>query len=133
MNLYRGGTDESTFGPFLEVDHCVFDRVGYGKRNKSKASLSLYGVQVIDIKNTIFMECAPLKSHLVVGEPIVNIRNNNLYKTSTIQITGDQAFNLENIWKFDPNFMDESYTLSEQSALNNKGTDNLDLGFISQK
>ena len=38
LRLYRGGTDESTFGPFLELDHNVADQVGQGKRNKYDAS-----------------------------------------------------------------------------------------------
>ena len=36
LRLYRGGKDESTFGPFLEVDHNVFDNVGHGAKNKYK-------------------------------------------------------------------------------------------------
>ncbi|WKK66440.1 polysaccharide lyase 6 family protein [Lutimonas zeaxanthinifaciens] len=132
LNLYRGGTDESTFGPFLEIDHCVFDQVGHGKRNKSKTSISLHGVQVIDIKNNIFKECMPIKSHLVVGEPVVNIRNNNLYKTATFEITGDQDYNLENVWNLKPDFDEGTYQLTDKSALKNKGTDLLNLGLISE-
>jgi len=133
LNLYRGGTDESTFGPFLEVDHCVFDNVGNGKRNKSKTSIALYGVQVIDIKNNIFTECKSINTHLVVGEPIVHIRNNNLYNTPDFYISGDQSYKLENVWKLDPDFVENTYDLSKQSVLANKGTDKLNLGLISEK
>ena len=51
LRLYRGGKDESTFGPFLEMDHNVFDNVGHGKKNKYKVAVSLYGVQVNNIEN----------------------------------------------------------------------------------
>ena len=132
LRLYRGGKDESTFGPFLEVDHNVFDNVGHGSKNKYKAAMSLYGVQVNDITNNIFTGCKPMEMHLVVGEPIVNIFNNNLYNSEEIQITGDEKYNLKNLWKLNPNFKEESYQLSENSKLKGKGTDQLDLGVITK-
>lgn len=100
LRLYRGGRDESTFGPFLEVDHNVFNNVGFGKKNKYKAAMSLYGVQVNDIQNNNFNNTNGLKMHLVVGEPIVNVVNNNFYKSGKIEVTGDQKYNFKNnIWK----------------------------------
>lgn len=52
LNFYRGGNDESTFGPFLTVDHCVF----YNVNNKEQGSvLLLIGVQNADIKNSNFV------------------------------------------------------------------------------
>ncbi len=132
LRLYRGGRDESTFGPFLEMDHNVFDNVGHGKKNKYKAAISLYGVQVNDIENNIFNNTKALQMHLVVGEPIVNIINNNMYKSEDIQISGDQKYNLKNLWSYNPEFEEGSYTLSEESSLKGRGTDQLDLGLISK-
>jgi len=131
LRLYRGGKDESTFGPFLEFDHNVLDHVGYGKKNKYKRAMSLYGVQVNDIENNIVSNSKAMEMHLVVGEPIVNILNNNFYKSDQLIITGDQKYNLKNVWNLDPDFIDGTYNLSEKSKLNNKGTDNLNLGLIS--
>jgi poly(beta-D-mannuronate) lyase len=128
LRLYRGGKDESTFGPFLELDHNVFDNVGHGKKNKYKRAISLYGVQVNDIENNIFNNAKALEMHLVVGEPIVNILNNNFYNSDKLIITGDQKYNLKNLWNFNPEFEEDSYMLSENSPLKGKGTDNLDLG-----
>jgi len=133
LRLYRGGKDESTFGPFLEVDHNVFDNVGHGAKNKYNAAMSLYGVQVNDITNNIFTGCKSMEMHLVVGEPIVNIFNNNLYNSEEIQITGDEKYNIQNLWKLNPEFEDTSYKLSNNSPLKGKGTDNKDLGVISKK
>ena len=133
LNLYRGGTDESTFGPYLEVDHCVFNNVGFGKRNKTESSISTYGVQVNYIKNSIFENCKPVKMYLVVGEPIVEIENTNFYKTADMQITGDQKFNTNNITKIDPNFeSDASFKLNQNSPLKGKATDGLDIGLLSK-
>jgi poly(beta-D-mannuronate) lyase len=131
LRLYRGGKDESTFGPFLEMDHNVLSKVGHGKKNKFQAGIDLYGVQVIEVSNNIFDECKPIKMHLVVGEPIVSITNNDLYKSGGIEISGDQKYNVENLWNLDPKFAELSYKLSKDSALLGKGTDGLDLGIIS--
>ncbi|MFA5300253.1 MAG: chondroitinase-B domain-containing protein [Lutibacter sp.] len=130
LRLYRGGTDESTFGPFLEVDHNVFDNVGHGKKNKYKAAISLYGVQVNDITNNIFTNCRSMEMYLVVGEPIVNIFNNNFFNSEEIKVTGDEKYNVQNSWKVNPNFEAETYKLSDKSELVGKATDGLDLGII---
>ena len=131
LRLYRGGKDESTFGPFLELDHNVFDNIGHGKKNKYNSAISLYGVQVNDINNNIFNNSKAMQMHLVVGEPIVNIVNNNLYKSENVQITGDQKYNLKNLWYLNPEFEEGTFTLSKKSSLKEKGTDQLDLGIIS--
>ncbi len=94
--------------------------------------MSLYGVQVNDIENNIISNSKAMEMHLVVGEPIVNILNNNFYKSDELIITGDQKYNVKNVWNLDPDFIDGTYNLSEKSALNNKGTDNLNLGLIIQ-
>ncbi|KAA5825166.1 DUF4957 domain-containing protein [Algibacter amylolyticus] len=131
LRLYRGGKDESTFGPFLEVDHNVFNNVGHGKKNKYEAAMSLYGVQVNAIENNIFNESKGLKMHLVVGEPVVDILNNNFYKSDKLFVTGDQKYNVENLWSLNPGFDGDTFILSENSPLLGKGTDKLNLGTIN--
>tara|TARA_R110002050_G_scaffold56512_3_gene127144 strand:- start:105259 stop:107589 length:2331 start_codon:yes stop_codon:yes gene_type:complete len=133
LRLYRGGKDESTFGPFLELEHNIFDHVGYGTKNKYETAISLYGVQVNDIANNIFNDAKALEMHLVVGEPIVNIVNNNFYKSDALIITGDEKYNLKNVWKIDPGFSTGTYQLSAASSLKGKGVDGSDLGIISEK
>ena len=132
LKLYRGGTDESTFGPFLELDHCVFDNVGNGKRNKSNASINLYGVQVISFTNSILQDSKPVDMHLVVGEPVVHISNNNLFNTSDFDISGDQQYYLGNTLKLKPHFTDTgSYKLKEESPLRDKSTAKDQLGITN--
>ncbi|WP_411031669.1 chondroitinase-B domain-containing protein [Spongiimicrobium sp. 3-5] len=133
LRLYRGGKDESTFGPFLQIDHCVFNNVGHGTRNKYKAAISLYGVQETNIKNNIFKESKGINMHLVVGEPIVNVLNNNFFNTEKLTVTGDQKYRIENLWSLDPGFSEENnYGLKGSSSLKGKGTDGLDLGLLKQ-
>lgn len=132
LRLYRGGKDESTFGPFLEVDHNVFDNVGFGSKNKYGAAISLYGVQETDIKNNIFKDSKAIEMHLVVGEPIVKVCNNALSNSEKLIVTGDQKFFVENQWDLAPKFSDDSsYSLSQDSPLKGKGTDGKDLGIIT--
>ncbi|MEO9892817.1 polysaccharide lyase 6 family protein [Aurantibacter sp.] len=133
LRLYRGGKDESTFGPFLEIDHNIFDNVGFGKKNKYNAAISLYGVQETDIKDNIFKDSKAINMHLVVGEPIVKVRNNALSNSEKLKVTGDQKYLVENQWNLAPTFSDKSsYTLSEDSPLKGKATDGLDLGILKQ-
>lgn len=133
IRLHRGGKDESTFGPFLEMEHNVLDNVGHDKRNKYDTAISLYGVQVIDIKNNIFNESLGINMHLVVGEPIVQVVNNNFYKSDNVHITGDQKYTVENLWSLPPQFAnEETYELSQTSPLRDKGADGSHLGLIEK-
>lgn len=129
LRLYRGGTDESTFGPFLEIEHSVFDNVGHDKRNKYDAAVSLYGVQEIDIKNNIFKDSKAINMHLVVGEPIVKVANNALSNSENLKVTGDQKYTVENQWQLAPEFVNtDTYELKTSSPLKGKATDGSDLG-----
>lgn len=133
LRLYRGGKDESTFGPFLEMEHNVFDKVGFGSKNKYNAAVSLYGVQETDIKNNIFKDSKAINMHLVVGEPIVKIRNNALNNSEKLVVTGDEKYLVENLWNLDPKFIDNtSYSLSSDSPLKGKGTDGHNIGIIQK-
>jgi len=131
LRLHRGGKDESTFGPFLEADHNIFDNVGFDKRNKYNAAISLYGVQVNTIENNIFQETKGIKMHLVVGEPIVNILNNDFYKTEALEVTGDEKYTVKNSLSIHPQFIDNTdYKLPENSPLKGQGVDGSDLGIL---
>jgi poly(beta-D-mannuronate) lyase len=132
LQLYRGGTDESTFGPVLTVSHCVFDNVGKNTRNRYNASLSLYGVQLNTIENNILNNSKGIKMHLVVGGPIVNIFNNNFYATDKMIISGDEKYVEKNSTNLDPKFK-ENYQLSADSPLIGKGTDGLNIGLIQKQ
>ena len=129
INLYRGGRDESTFGPILRVDHCVFDEVGKDKRNATDASVAIHGVQDALIENSIFNESKPLRMHLVVGEPVIKILNNNLYNSGKI-ISNDPAYQTSNLSSQNPAWSADSYLLSANSPLKAKGRDSKDLGLL---
>ena len=84
VDFYRGGTDESTFGPHFELTGSVLDNVGGGKRNKSKSSILLHGVQVSNVANNQFFDSQPLTIFHTVGEPVTKILENNFSNTPEI-------------------------------------------------
>lgn len=86
VNLYRGGTDESTFGPQLYFEKNQVSDLGKGKRNKSKASLKLHGVQVTDIESNEFENTMPIVIEHTVGEPKSKISFNKFIGTPNPEI-----------------------------------------------
>lgn len=91
LNLHRGGNDESTFGPMLQLNNSRFQNVGGDKRNKAAASVSLHGVQVARITGCDFTDCQPLKLHLVVGDPITKIKESRFNNTAKV-VTQDGSY-----------------------------------------
>lgn len=73
--IYRGGTDESTYGPIVSISDSEFIHSGKGKRNKTKASLMFHGVQHLTIDGSKWEDSAPLNLHLTNGEPVTSITN----------------------------------------------------------
>jgi poly(beta-D-mannuronate) lyase len=80
--VYRGGTDESTFGPHVTLNNNVFSDIGKGKRNKEKTSLILHGTQVNKVTMNEFKDSAPIVFELTVGEPNTWITNNTFDNTA---------------------------------------------------
>ncbi|MEM8997849.1 MAG: alginate lyase family protein, partial [Acidobacteriota bacterium] len=74
--VYRGGTDESTFGPHVEIVDNVLDNVGGHRRNKTGASIYLHGAQVVTITGNRSRKSPPIRVEPTVGEPVMRIENN---------------------------------------------------------
>ena len=94
--IYRGGTDESTFGPIVTVKDNTLTNVGKGSTHRSGASMYFHGVQKLSISNTTWNKSAPLELFLTNGDPITVIKdivlkdsgkiraNNNEYKAENV-------------------------------------------------
>ena len=82
VNLYRGGSDESTFGPHLEMTTNTVKNSGKGKRNKTASSLYLHGVQVTNVDSNVFDNTANVVIEHTVGEPKTVVSNNTFNKTT---------------------------------------------------
>lgn len=74
IDLYRGGTDESTFGPRLLVRDTVFDAVG--TLGSTPASIRMVGVQHAEIASNRFAGSGPVRFERRVGSPVLIWRDN---------------------------------------------------------
>ena len=95
-NIYRGGTDESTFGPIVVIEGNQFSNTGLGTRNKSKASLKFHGVQNLNVSDSVWNLSAPLDLYLTNGEPITVIRDVVMVQTAPIRANSTR-YETENV------------------------------------
>ena len=85
VDYYRGGTDESTFGPHFKMTGSKALNIGGDKRNKSKSSIYLHGVQVTDISGNSFDDSKAFLINHTVAEPKTSIADNSFTKTDRPQ------------------------------------------------
>ena len=76
LNVYRGGTDESTFGPTISMRGNVLDDVGLGRRNRAAASIALHGAQTVTITDNELNHSQPMRVTSTVGEPRIVVARN---------------------------------------------------------
>lgn len=81
VSLYRGGTDESTFGPHLSFEDNRVVRCGQVERHGAVATLDLHGVQHAVIERSLFDESAPLRIVQTTGNPVTGIYGNTFKGT----------------------------------------------------
>lgn len=81
FNIYRGGRDESTFGPHFSLSESNFLNVGKSGNKASGAALVLHGVQHSDIQKSHFANSAPIKIVHTVGRPQTRIAHNKFSAT----------------------------------------------------
>lgn len=97
LHIHRGGSDESTFGPMVTIDRCTFDEVGTdAKWNKTASAVRLHGTQVVQITNSIFDDSAPVRLHLVVGEPVVDVEN-TVFSGGTKLLDNGEPYRTDNL------------------------------------
>jgi poly(beta-D-mannuronate) lyase len=81
VDLYRGGTDESTFGPKLLVENSTFEQVGA----EAGASLRLHGVQRAELRDNHFVGSGAVRFSHAVGEPVLIAAHNTFAGTPGIE------------------------------------------------
>ncbi len=86
VDYYRGGRDESTFGPHFALTNSSVSNVGKDKRNKHKASIYLHGVQVTDMTGNTFEDSPAFLINHTVGEPKTRITNNKFEDVPSPQV-----------------------------------------------
>ncbi len=95
-NIYRGGTDESTFGPWVAIKNTQLLNCGKGSRNKLASSFLFHGVQNLQIEGTTLEHSAPITLFLTNGDPISVLKNIQLKDSGKI-ISNSKAYTQENI------------------------------------
>ena len=96
IKLYRGGRDESTFGPILKLNNTTLTNVGHDKRNKNESAIHLHGVQLAEIDNLTITDSRKIHLHLIVGEPVINLKSITMENCETMTSNSD-AYSTENI------------------------------------
>ncbi len=96
VNVYRGGTDESTFGPILSMKDVEIINSGNGKRNKVGAALRFHGVQKLNIDNVEISGSKGIDLFMTNGEPITKLSNITFTYSDGIKTNGE-PFEAENI------------------------------------
>lgn len=82
-DVYRGGTDESTFGPFVTFTGNALENVGKASTNGTGAALNLHGVQTAMVARNKFGQSAPLRIVHTVGTPVTTVAENDFTATPT--------------------------------------------------
>ena len=95
-NVYRGGTDESTFGPIITVSDVQIKNSGKGKRNKVAAVFKFHGVQKLHIDQVQIEDSQGINLFMTNGEPITKISNVAFVNSSGLQ-TNHDGYLAENI------------------------------------
>ncbi|MBU1098914.1 MAG: polysaccharide lyase 6 family protein [Bacteroidetes bacterium] len=130
LDLYRGGNDESTFGPFLKLDHCTFHNVN----NKELGSvIRLIGVQNGEIKNSIFSESGKSGRVIEMEDPksaVIFVDYCNVYNSGRIESYYNNRVG-KNMYSVSPDYNEKKkYKINEGSSLSAKGSDGKRLGIL---
>ena len=87
VKVYRGGTDESTFGPEISLRRNLFEDVGWSGRNRAAASVFLHGAQTVSITDNELTRSQPIRVVKTVGEPRLDIVRNRHANTAPPVVT----------------------------------------------
>lgn len=91
VSLYRGGTDESTFGPHFVFENNEVVKSGLKPIAGDAASISLVGVQDTLVEKNNFQASAPVKVVHTTGSPATLIIDNRFQATPKPVLTEAQA------------------------------------------
>jgi poly(beta-D-mannuronate) lyase len=86
-SVYRGGRDESTFGPHVWVRGSRFDGVGLS----SSPLMRLHGVQNLELTGNRIADAEPAELAITTGNPVIDVSGNTLAgeNTTVVLTTSD--------------------------------------------
>jgi len=130
VDLYRGGSDESTSGPSIIVDHCVLENVN----NKERGSgIRLNGVQKVVVTNTIFSNSGRGGAALRFDEASwdqIRVSHCSLYNSGRIEsfwgkVVKGPVYRVKPAYR---NAAQYDFSLHAASPLKGKGSDGTSIG-----
>ncbi|MEL7197802.1 MAG: polysaccharide lyase 6 family protein [Pseudomonadota bacterium] len=80
-DIYRGGRDESTFGPNVTFAQNALEDVGHAATNGTGGSIHLHGVQIATLSQNAISGSAPFRVVHTVGTPKTVITDNAFAQT----------------------------------------------------
>ncbi|HET9571869.1 MAG TPA: polysaccharide lyase 6 family protein [Bacteroidales bacterium] len=122
VDFYRGGTDESTLGGTLKINHCVFDAVA---TTAGQTIFKLTGIVNVSILNSIISN-SPAKTLVNLAGTKNAIGNCCLSNCAKPKL--ENGATSQNIHYAAPGFQGTSYMLSNKSPLFGKATDGGKIG-----
>jgi len=96
LTIYRGGTDESTFGPMVKISDCTMTKCGKGSRNKGGNAIYLHGVQLAKVDNLNMNDCADFRLFLTNGDPVTRINRLNIFPKAEI-VSNSKIYEIANL------------------------------------
>jgi poly(beta-D-mannuronate) lyase len=132
IDLYRGGNDESTTGPYFYMDHCTFVETG---NVELCAVVRLFGVQYSGITNSLFFNSGRAGRSVLYedfGWTRHRFSHNNRFRAGTIVSVYPRIIRSPD-WRIDPLLINEEqgdYRLGPGSPLRGKGSDKKDIGAL---
>jgi poly(beta-D-mannuronate) lyase len=130
INVYRGGNDESTLGPFVTIDYCTFNEV---ENREQGTVVRLAGAQQASVTNSIFMNSGQGGRSIEFREfrwDDIKVDYCNFYNAGRIDSFYSTVAG-KNIYQMKPDFIDSSsfnFKLKPGSALSNKSIKGKSLG-----
>jgi poly(beta-D-mannuronate) lyase len=130
INIYRGGNDESTTGPFVTIDHCTFNDVD---NREQGCVIKLMGVQYARVTNSIFNRCGQGGRSIWFEELAwddIKVDYCDFFRAGKVQTFHGKLMGSHNL-SVDPAFIDDrngSVKLPANSPLRNKASDGQNLG-----
>ncbi len=130
INVYRGGNDESTTGPYVTIDHCVFNDVD---NREQGCVIKLLGVQFARVINSVFNKCGQ-GGRTVWFEELewdnVQVDYCDFYHAGRVESFHGKLFGRNNM-QIIPHFTNEDkhdFTLQISSLLIHKAMDKNNIG-----
>lgn len=129
-DLYRGGSDESTSGPTIMINHCNLEDVNNKERG---AGFRLFGVQNITVKNSSFSNTGRGGASIRFDENSwdkIKVTHCNFYNSGRVfsffgKVVTGPVFNLKPVYR---NAASYDFTQSSTSPLLKKAKDGRAIG-----